>query len=65
MGISEFDLHCWMAQDDPDAGLGEAVSAKEREELAQVRRNNRRLEMEVEILKRASAHFARENALPK
>jgi transposase-like protein len=30
-----------------------------------VRRDNRRLEMEIEILERASSYFARENVLPK
>ena len=59
LGISESGLRRWMAQDDVDAGR------KEREELAQLRRDNRRLEMEIEILKRASAYFARENVLPK
>ena len=65
LGISESGLRRWMAQDDVDAGRKEGLSTKEREELAQLRRDNRRLEMEVEILKRASAYFARENVLPK
>jgi transposase-like protein len=41
------------------------VSSDERRELVELRRRNRVLEMEVEILKRASAYFARENVLPK
>ena len=37
----------------------------ERAELVALRRKTRVLELEVEILKRASAYFARENVLPK
>ena len=65
LGISESRLRRWLAQDDIDAGRNEGLSSKEGEELAQLRRDNRRLEMEIEILKRASAYFARENVLPK
>ena len=41
------------------------VMSDEHAELVALRRRNRVLEMEVEILKRASAYFARENVLPK
>ena len=37
----------------------------EKKELAELRRKNRQLEVENEILKRAAAYFARENILPK
>jgi len=39
---------------------GESLSKDEREELKQLRRENRELKMEKEILKKASAYFARE-----
>ena len=65
LGISESGLRRWMAQDDIDTGRKEGLSTSEREELAKLRREYLRLEMVVEILKRASAFFARENVLPK
>ena len=65
LGISESGLRRWIRQHEVDAGHREALSTAEREELTQLRRDKRRLEMENEILKRASAYFARENALPK
>jgi transposase-like protein len=65
LGIAESGLRRWMAQADVDDGLRQGVGSDERRELAELRRRNRVLEMEVEILKRASAYFARENVLPK
>ena len=65
LGISESGLRRWMSQDDIDAGRKEGLSTDEREELVRLRRENRRQQMEIEILKRASAYFAQENVLPK
>ncbi len=65
LGISESGLLRSMAEDDVDAGRKAGVTTDEHKELVALRRRNRVLEMEVEILKRASAHFARENVLPK
>jgi transposase len=65
LGIAESGLRRWMAQADIDDGKREGLSTDERKELVELRRQKRVLEMEVEILKRASAYFARENILPK
>lgn len=65
LGIAESGLRRWMAQADIDDGRVEGLSTDERKELVELRRKNRVLEMENEILKRASAYFARENVLPK
>jgi transposase-like protein len=66
LGIAESCLRRWLKQDDLDTGRrSDGLTSDERKELAELRRRNRTLEMEVGILKRASAYFARENVLPK
>ena len=65
LGISDQTLHNWLKQADIDAGRREGLTTEERAELVRLRRRNRLLEMEIEILKKASAYFARENVLPK
>lgn len=65
LGISESCLRRWVAIDDVDTGRRDGTSSDERRELVELRRRNRVLEMEIEILKRASAYSARENVLPK
>jgi transposase-like protein len=52
-----------MRQDDIDAGRKEGLSSDERAELVRLRRETRVKQMEIEILKRASGCFARENVL--
>jgi transposase-like protein len=65
LGISDSCLRNWVRQADVDDGHKPGLSSDERAELVALRRKNRVLELEVEILKRASAYFARENVLPK
>ena len=65
LGISESCLRRWIDQADVEEGHKEGLTKDERAELVRLRREKRVLEMEVEILKRASAYFARENILPK
>ena len=65
LSISESCLRNWMAQADAEEnGSDSRSTSTEKRELAQLRRDKRRLEMENEILKRAAAYFARENILP-
>jgi len=65
LGISDQTLHSWLKQADIDEGRRAGLTTEERAELVRLRRANRVLEMENEILKRAAAFFARENVLPK
>jgi transposase len=65
LGISESCLRRWVQQADVDDRRREGLTTDERAELVRLRREVRVKEMEIEILKRASAYFARENVLPK
>jgi transposase len=65
LGISESCLRRWMEVADVDEGRKEGLTTDERKELVELRRKLRVAEMEVEILKRAAAFFAKENVLPK
>jgi transposase len=52
--ISESCLRNWMAQAEVDeSGSDTGLTSKEKKELVELRRDKRRLELEVEILKRA------------
>ena len=51
----------WVAQTDRNEGRRQdGLTSAEREELQKLRRENRRLRIEREILKKAAAWFARE-----
>jgi transposase len=63
LGIGETALRRWINQAEVEAGRGPAgaLARNEREELVELRRENQRLRMEREILKKATAFFAKES----
>ncbi|TCO42382.1 transposase [Kribbella antiqua] len=59
--LTETAVREWLKQAERDAGTGDGgLTTSEKEELAQLRRENRRLREDVDILKRATAFFAKE-----
>ena len=63
LDLTETAVRAWVRQAEVDAGHGPAgaLTTAEREELAQLRRRVKTLEMEREILKKATAFFAKES----
>ena len=62
LDLTEGSLREWLKRADagPTPAAGEALSTLERSELAELRKRVKRLEMEREILKKATAFFAKE-----
>ena len=62
LDLTETALREWVSRANVDAGAGpaDALTTAEREELSRLRRENKRLQMEREILKKAAAFFAKE-----
>jgi len=60
--LTETAVREWLKQAERDAGTRRdgGLTTDERSELAQLRRENRTLREDVEILKRATAFFAKE-----
>ncbi|WP_167368147.1 transposase [Streptomyces agglomeratus] len=52
--LTETAVRDWVKQADVDAGERDGLTSSEREELAALRRENRRLREDVDILKRAT-----------
>jgi transposase-like protein len=65
LGISEGGLHKWVRQDRVDRGELPGVTTSESPELRRARQRIRELELQVEILTRASAFLAEERPHPK
>jgi transposase-like protein len=63
LDLTETALRDWVKRADIDAGKGppEALTTAEREELARLRRELKRVTMEREILKAAATFFAKES----
>jgi len=58
--LTETAVREWVKQAEIDAGRRDGLTSDERRELAELRRENRRLQADVELLKRATAFFAKE-----
>jgi len=58
--LTETAVRSWVKQAAVDAGEREGLTTEERQELARLKRENKRLREDVEILKRATAFFAEE-----
>ena len=63
MGLTETSVRAWVKQAETDAGRGRAgaLTTAEREELARLRRELKQVTMERDILKKATAYFAKES----
>ena len=64
LDLTDSALRLWVERAKADAGRGKAgvLTTEERQELGQLRKENRELKMERELLKKWAAFFAKETA---
>ncbi len=60
LGVSTETLRNWLKQEQIDTGKREGITTDEREELGRLRRENKILKEEREVLRKATAFFASE-----
>jgi transposase len=58
--LTETAVRAWVQQAEVDGGVRDGLTTEERQELTRLRRENRSLKEDVEVLKRATAFFAKE-----
>ena len=58
--LTETAVRKWVEQARIDAGEVAGLTTEERQELSRLRRENKRLQADVDLLKRATAFFAKE-----
>jgi transposase len=63
IGVAPESLRAWNRQHEIDIGEREGLSSSERERLKELERENARLRMERDLLKRAAAFFAKETEI--
>lgn len=59
-GVSKESVRRWLAQADVDNGTRPGVTSEESAEVKRLKAENRRLQEDNEILRKASSFFARE-----
>lgn len=61
-GISSATLFEWIKKADVEEGLRDGVTDADANEMRELKRRNRILEQEVEVLRRATAYFAKDHS---
>lgn len=64
-GIHEMTLNKWLRKADVDDGNKPGTTTADNAELRELRRRNRLLEQENEVLRRAAAYLSQANLPPK